>query len=90
MGWASYFEHSAEMALDYGLAAQTLEDRFRQPTPILPVQPALRAPPITPRPPLKPTLVISVVDRCRDIRDIHVLCLAELRPNATATYYART
>jgi hypothetical protein len=42
---------------------------------------------IVPPSPTKP--VISADDRCRQIRDVHLLCLAELRPKAWPEYRAR-
>jgi hypothetical protein len=89
MGWASYFEDNSERALDYALAAQAVEDRVGRTAAMLPVRPAPSTPPIVLRAPPKPTPVISAAERCRDIRDIHVLCLAELRPKATRWHHAR-
>lgn len=89
MGYASYFEDINDKRAEKVLTIQSLQCRFAQPAPRVTVQPLPLRPPIIVRSPPKVAPAVSVADRCREIRDIHVLCLAELRPKARPAYHSR-
>lgn len=100
MGYASYIEDINDRRFE-GLAAQQwLQRKYSKPSlhatvkaqppaPRVTVELRPLAPPIIIVPPPAPTLVISDAERCRQIRDVHVLCLAELRPKARPEYHMR-
>ena len=83
MGWASYFENDLEKAHDRAFMALSF------------IYSADR--PVDSRPPPQPTNiesqpapapVVAIAERWRQMRDVHVLCLAELRPKARLEYHA--
>lgn len=82
MGWASYFEDISERALDSCPAVRIVQDRFRTAPSVcdLPSAPAsqLAKKIIMVRSP--ETEAARLFERIRQHREIHVLCLSELRP----------
>jgi hypothetical protein len=82
MGYASCLENNIERADDRAFMAQSF--RFQAvPAPMKPprITLDLAAPKLaSPTPISQPR--VSVGDRWRDMRDIHVLCLSELRPKS--------
>ena len=76
MGWPSCFENDIERAHDRRFMMGLVEDRFRHVPAVTPL--------LLPRPIAKPPLR-SATEQARIIqanRNIHILCLSELRPKA--------
>jgi hypothetical protein len=90
MGWASYLEDNVEKADDRAFMAQTFLYECPSRTSQVAVKSsALSEPQMTVVPSAAPSPAISVAERCRKIRDVHVLSLAELRPKARPAYFGR-
>jgi hypothetical protein len=87
MGWASYFESDLEKAHDRAFMAQSFQNPANRP--ITAAKSPSAAAPITIASTLPSAPSVSRVERCRQMRDVHVLCLAELRPKARPEYHAR-
>ena len=87
MGWASYFESDLEKAHDRAFMAQSFQNPDKRPITTDKSRPAAAPIVIMSAPPPAPS--VSRVERCRQIRDVHVLCLAELRPEARPEYHVR-
>ena len=83
MGFASYYEANVEIAADRAFMARAAEERFR----FKPAAPVAQAAAPVVKPPL---LVLTnpqpdvkrVAERSREIRELHLLCLSEMRPRA--------
>lgn len=88
MGWASYYENIIEKAVDYALLACPAAAGCCQSAPIE-AAPCVASPLIFVPAPLKAPKIVSVAERYRNLRDLHVLCLSELRPKASEGAYTR-
>lgn len=78
MGWASYFESDLEKIQDRAFMAATM-----------PFPANCRKPAVQPRPTIPIVLLTPAaptaragIDRARAMRDIHLLCMLELRPKS--------
>lgn len=80
MGYASCLENDIEKTMDRAFMAQRFQEAPRPATLIKATMPKPR--PIIIVAPLPPAPVIPVEERRRREREIHVLCLSELKPKA--------
>jgi hypothetical protein len=79
MGWPSCYENDLERAHDQAFMMRGMEDGFRVKPSVARVNaaaPPQAAPPIV----IHPAAFRTSAQRARDLRDVHILCLAELRP----------
>lgn len=88
MGWASYYENIVEKAVDLALFARPTALRFTNSA--IEAAPPVVSSQIRVRTPFKGPNTVSIAERCRDMRDLHILCLSELRPKASERVHARS
>jgi hypothetical protein len=81
MSWVSCAEDNEERAMDSAMAYQLMLDRFQPPKPL--PQPPSRPIVFKVSPQIDPAAEAArVSNRAREMRDMHVLCLSEMRPKA--------
>jgi hypothetical protein len=88
MGWASYYEKNLEIADDRAFMAARRDSRV---PPRIDPAPIKLAPIIIPK---SATVSVSapnsaqIAERSRRLLDVHILCLAEMRPRNNARWNA--
>ena len=84
MGWPSCFENNLERAQDRALVVLVLEDRFRvyPPVALVSVEAAPKPLPEILVPVCPAAKSARIAQRTCELREIHMLCRAEMRPRA--------
>jgi hypothetical protein len=84
MGYASYYENIVERASELAHFAQPVEVKDTTERVTARPRAAIRLI-ISPRP--KPSRIPSIAEQALSSRELHILCLSELRPKAVAQHH---
>jgi hypothetical protein len=85
MGYASYYENIVERAVDLAHLAQPIEPKHSA---VRVATRAQAAPRLVISPRLKAARTISAAPQTLSSRELHILCLSELRPKPSAHTHA--